>query len=65
MTLTPADKTNPLLAKLVEGWTADLAILRARNDGPMSSDDTLTLRGRIATLKACIALADDDITIAQ
>ena len=63
MTLTPADRTNPLLAKMVEGWKADLATLRARNDGPMLHDETLTLRGRITQLKACIALGNDEITL--
>ena len=63
MTLTLADKQNPLLSKLVDGWRLDLAILRAHNDGPLSHEETLTLRGRIACLKGCIRLADEEINM--
>lgn len=60
MTLDRADRTNPLLRKLIEGWRAELAELRARNDNPaLSRRDTQALRGRIAQLKAHIALGDD------
>lgn len=63
MTLTLADKQNPLLAKLVDGWRLELDVLRANNDGPLSHDETLTLRGRISCLKGCIRMADEDINI--
>jgi hypothetical protein len=57
--LTPAEKTNPLLRVLVDGWTEELRVLRARNDGPLSMEETSRLRGQIAQLKAHIALADE------
>ena len=59
MTLDYGDRTNPLLAKLIEGWKAELATLRARNDSPLSFKKTMALRGRIAQLKAHIALGDE------
>lgn len=59
MTLDYGDRTNPLLAKLIAGWTEELAVLRARNDNALSHDETLTLRGRISQLKAHIALGDE------
>lgn len=61
MKLDLADRTNPLLAKLLIGWREDLATLRLRNDGPLDHDETLAIRGRIAQLKALIALADEPI----
>lgn len=59
MTLDHADRLNPLLAKLIAGWQEELAALRAKNDNPLSVEETLTLRGRIAQLKAHIALGDE------
>lgn len=59
MTLEPHDRLNPLMAKLIAGWKQDLAALRAKNDHPMSPEETATLRGRIAQLKAQIALGDE------
>lgn len=61
MKLDLSDRTNPLLFKLLEGWREELAALRARNDGPLTQDETLTLRGRIAQLKETISLADEPI----
>jgi len=57
--LEPADRLNPLLAKLIKGWTEELAALRAKNDNPLSHEETASLRGRIAQLKAHIALGDE------
>lgn len=59
MTLAPHERAHPLMLKLIEHWKADLATLRAQNDGALDHDKTTTLRGRISQLKACIALGDE------
>ncbi len=58
MKLTEGERRNPLMATLIVGWTEELAFLRVRNDGPLTHDETLTLRGRIAQMKVLIALGD-------
>lgn len=59
MKLDPADRLNPLLPRLIAGWKDELAALRAQNDHPLTPEETQTLRGRIAQLKAHIALGDE------
>ena len=59
MTLTDGEKLNPLWIKLEKHFTERLAELRSRNDSPLSQLETEALRGRIAEVKAFIALGKD------
>lgn len=64
VTLPLGDKRSPLMRRLVEGWTDELAALRARNDDKNLGDvETAFVRGRIAQLKADIALANESIPV--
>ena len=59
MILTDGDKLTPTWAKLEEHLKDRLAMLRAKNDAPMSEAETATLRGRIAEVKALLSLGDE------
>lgn len=57
--LTKEDRSSALWRKLMRHWEEKLASLRAQNDGDLTDANTLKLRGRIAELKANMALAKD------
>jgi hypothetical protein len=56
--LTQADIHSPVWNKLQEHLNARLLILRAKNDGNLSADETAKLRGRIAEIKNMIELGN-------
>ena len=58
MKLNDADRANPLMLKLVDGWRDELGSLRAQNDAPHDPIKTAEIRGRIAHIKQCIALIE-------
>lgn len=57
--LEPQDRTNPLWIKLEAHMQRTLAELRALNDASLPMERTENTRGRIAQLKALLALADE------
>lgn len=57
--LAPHERTNPLWVGLERHMRQSLADLRALNDTSMPPDRTEHIRGRIAQLKALLALADE------
>jgi hypothetical protein len=57
--LTAQDRNSATWRRLEEHLTARLAQLRAKNDRPLSEQETATLRGQIACLKEIIALGKD------
>ena len=60
-TLYPVDKHSPLWLRFKEEFLVPrLAELRMRNDGELDENETAKLRGRIAELKAILALEQDD-----
>lgn len=64
VTLPLSDKRSALMRRLVDGWVEELAALRARNDDKNLGDvETAFVRGRIAQLKADIALANESIPV--
>lgn len=54
MTLSKAERNDPLWLKLKADYESRLAQLRASNDKDMSETDTAKLRGRIAELRRII-----------
>jgi hypothetical protein len=56
--LTHAEKHSALWVKLTAHYTARLALLRAKNDGNLTPDETSKLRGRILECKVLLGLAD-------
>lgn len=58
--LTNGERFHPLWIKLSGYFNGRLTNLRAQNDGPLSEQDTATLRGQIKLLKAIIALGKDE-----
>lgn len=56
--LSEGEKSHPLWSKLSAHFNAKLQQLRGKNDGPLSPDETATIRGQIHTLKSLIALGD-------
>lgn len=63
MNLTPGERMHPLWQKLAQHYSQRLATLRAKNDNPLTADETADLRGRIAEVKALLSLADDLPTV--
>jgi hypothetical protein len=57
--LAPHERTSPLWLNLERHMQQALAELRAMNDTSVSPERTEHLRGRIAQLKALLALADE------
>lgn len=57
--LTDGERIHPLWARLTDHFETQLQMLRQKNDNPQSEMETATLRGRIAALKAVLALGDD------
>ncbi len=58
-TLTDGERHHPLWVRLSAHLSERLAQLRGKNDGPMTQDETLTLRGQIQCLKGIIALGNE------
>lgn len=57
--LTIEDRESPLWRRLAGHMRAELAALREQNDAPqLDAIKTATIRGRIAQLKALLALGD-------
>lgn len=57
--LTPAERQSDAWRRLEKHLTDRLQSLRVQNDGDNSYEATAKLRGRIAELKAMLALAQD------
>lgn len=58
-TLTTEEKQSPLWRGLLAHWEDRLAQLRTQNDGAKTEAETANLRGRIAQVKADIAMNND------
>jgi hypothetical protein len=56
-TLEPSELQNPLWVKLSKRFEQRLAELRLKNEADIGEVETANLRGRIAELKALLALA--------
>jgi hypothetical protein len=54
--LTDGERHHPLWIRLSAHLSEKLTHLRARNDGPLTEQETATLRGEINCLKRVIAL---------
>jgi len=57
--LSDGERHHPLWVRLSAHLTMRLAQLRGKNDGPLTENETATLRGQIAALKAIINLGDE------
>ena len=58
--ITDGEKLTPLWGRLMANWQQELDSLRKQNDNPKNSEfDTAFLRGRIASVKANLALGMD------
>lgn len=57
--LHPQDRTNPLWLRLEAHMQQALAELRVLNDASLPPERTENTRGRIAQIKALLALADE------
>ena len=60
--LQPQDRTNPLWLRIERHMQQRLAECRALNDASLTLERTENTRGRIAELKALLALADEPRT---
>ena len=58
--ITKGEKLAPAWMKLMARTRQRLEMLRSQNDGDQSADDTAKLRGRIAELKAVLAMDNDN-----
>lgn len=65
MKLADFEKQNPVWLKLMDHYGKRLAQLRAQNDGQLSDMQTADIRGRIAEVKAFLALGDEPIKLEQ
>lgn len=54
--LTDQERNSPLWLRLKSYHEKRLQSMRTRNDGPLSNDDTLLLRGRIHEIKAFLSI---------
>lgn len=59
ITISVADKTNPLWGKLMLMWEQRLDELRQTNDRQQTDESTAFLRGRIAEIKSMLGKNDD------
>jgi len=59
LVLSEADKRSPLWLALMIHWEARIDMLRMQNEGDKDQAETANLRGRIAELRANLALAKD------
>lgn len=57
--LAPGDRQSAVWQKLKKYLDAQLEQLRKRNDGPLTNEKTLELRGQIRTVKALLSLGTD------
>jgi len=53
--LTDGERHHPLWLKLEAHLQARVAILRAKNDGPLDALQTATIRGQITEVKALLS----------
>lgn len=60
MKLQPHETRSALWLRLEAHLRAQLAALRAKNDGDFSHEETQRLRGRIAQLKEILALSETE-----
>ena len=58
--ISPGDKTNPLWRKMMLIWQQQLDAARMHNDRDLDERQTANTRGKIAVLKAWIALDKDE-----
>ena len=56
MTLTEQERHSAVWLKLQAHMEYRLASLRSQNDGDLTMDETIKLRGRVAQLKELLAL---------
>lgn len=61
--LTPAERANPLWAKLSAALESRLHSARQTNDGNLTMEETFRLRGRIAELKAFLRMGEETPTM--
>lgn len=57
--LTPPERVSALWQSLARHWRGRINELQARLEGDLSEADTAKLRGRLAELRANLALGDD------
>jgi hypothetical protein len=55
-TLTDQERSSALWLRLKSYQEKRLQSMRTRNDGPLTNDDTLLLRGRIHEIKAFLSI---------
>lgn len=58
MIFTYEELHSSLWAKLTEHYEARLQLLRAKNDNPLTPEETSRLRGRLAEVKFLLSLAE-------
>lgn len=63
MKVSDLERRTPLWLALQDHLNTRLAELRAQNDGELSPDKTAALRGRIAEVKALLALGQEPRTL--
>lgn len=59
MNFTYEELHSSLWVKLTEHYEARLQLLRQKNDNVLSAEETARLRGRIAEVRAILALPQD------
>ena len=59
MTLTDGERHHPLWFKIAAHYKERLEILRAKNDGGLTPDETATIRGQIKEVKGILSLGQD------
>lgn len=59
LTLSPAETNSALWQRIELHLEARLARFRAKNDAPLSHDETTALRGRIGEIKNLLAAGFD------
>ena len=57
--LTDGERNSAFWLRLKKHFENQLETLRRKNDGALSHDETMTLRGQIRFLKATLALGDE------
>ena len=55
MNLSEGERNHPLWLKIESHLKERIVILRAKNDGPLDTVQTATIRGQIAETKAMLA----------
>lgn len=61
--LTELERTSAVWQRLKKYYDARLARLRAKNDGDLTHEQTLKLRGQIAEVKGLLSVATDSPSI--